>query len=398
MSNKFITQILGIKEKYIEIDHYEIVDSAFHVELSTKVRKVTCPRCKHKTKRVHSYRTQRIQGRLIEEKPVILSLRKRRYKCLECHATFYESLGLVDRYQRRTNTLNTQTLAYASENSFTMAARMCGLTPSSVLRLFDKMHIKQRVILPKVIAIDEFKGDADKERFQTIIVDVEKKEIIEILPDRRVKTIEEYFGNCDIGKVQTVVMDMSRVFKLAVQRAFGHPIIIVDRFHFIRQGYWALDRVRREVQKTFKKPDRLKSKRSKKLLWLAPEKLNDKGRERVKELLALHPDLAEAYRLKNALHNWFHTSDCYNVKEKLYEWFDEVKNSSIREFDSVVKTFKNWQTEILNAFIFSYNNGYIEGINNTTKVIKRMSYGIKSFERLRKKILYRQAIRSVALA
>lgn len=140
------------------------------------------------------------------------------------------------------------------------------------------------------------------------------------------------------------------------------------------------------------------SKRSKKLLWLAPEKLNDKGRERVKELLALHPDLAEAYRLKNALHNWFHTSDCYNVKEKLYEWFDEVKNSSIREFDSVVKTFKNWQTEILNAFIFSYNNGYIEGINNTTKVIKRMSYGIKSFERLRKKILYRQAIRSVALA
>src|SRR5699024_994772 len=93
MSNKFITQILGIKEKYIEIDHYEIVDSAFHVELSTKVRKVTCPRCKHKTKRVHSYRTQRIQGRLIEEKPVILSLRKRRYKCLECHATFMNLWG-----------------------------------------------------------------------------------------------------------------------------------------------------------------------------------------------------------------------------------------------------------------------------------------------------------------
>ncbi len=252
----------------------------------------------------------------------------------------------------------------------------------------------QRRVLPSVIAIDEFKGDAGNERFQTIIVDVEKKEIIEILPDRRVATIEEYFRNCDTGNVQIVVMDMSRAFKNAVERAFGNPMIIADRFHFMRQGYWALDRVRREVQNQLTKSERLLSKRSKKLLWLAPEKLNEKGKDRVNELLALHPDLAEAYRLKNALHQWFYTSNSSNVKEKLYEWFNTVKNSRIKAFDSVVKTFKNWQKEILNAFVYPYNNGYIEGVNNTTKVIKRMSYGIRSFERLRKKILCRQAIRS----
>jgi len=39
------------------------------------------------------------------------------------------------------------------------------------------------------------------------------------------------------------------------------------------------------------------------------------------------------------------------VKDKLYKWFKEVENSPIREFDVVVKTFKNWQMEILNAFI-----------------------------------------------
>ncbi len=396
MQEEFITQMLGIKEKYIEINHVEMIDNSFHIELSTKVRKVTCPKCKYKTRRVHSYRNQRIQGRLIEEKPVVLHLRKRRYKCSECSATFYESLALVDRYQRRTTSLNEQALAYASENSFTMAARMSGISTSSLLRLFDKRELPQRRVLPKVIAIDEFKGDAGNERFQTIIVDVEKKEIIEILPDRRVKTVEEYFRNCDTGNVQIVVMDMSRAFKYAVQRAFGNPLIIADRFHFMRQGYWALDRVRRDVQNNLKQADRLLSKRSKKLLWLAPEKLNEKGQKRVKELLGMHPDLAEAYRLKNAFHRWFHASNSSNVKENLYKWFEMVKNSFIRNFDSVVKTFKNWQTEILNAFVYSYNNGYIEGVNNTTKVIKRMSYGIKSFERLRKKILFRQAIRSVA--
>jgi len=396
MQKEFITQLLGIKEKYIEIDHVAVIENAFHIELSTKVRKVTCPKCKHKTRRVHSYRNQRIQGRLLEEKPVVLHLRKRRYKCMECCSTFYESLAIVDRYQRRTASLNAQALAYASENSFTMAARMCGITPSSLLRLFDKRELPQRRVLPKVIAIDEFKGDAGNERFQTIIVDVENKEIIEILPDRRVKTVEEYLRNCDTGNVQIVVMDMSRTFKYAVQRALGSPMIIADRFHFMRQGYWALDRVRRDVQNGFKKSDRLLTKRSKKLLWLAPERLDEKGQKRVKELLALHPDLKEAYRLKNALHQWFHSSNSSNVKEHLYEWFEMVENSPITAFDSVIKTFKNWQNEILNAFVYPYNNGYIEGVNNTTKVIKRMSYGIKSFERLRKKILFRQAIRSVA--
>lgn len=35
--------------------------------------------------------------------------------------------------------------------------------------------------------------------------------------------------------------------------------------------------------------------------------------------------------------------------------------------------------------MYPFNNGYIEGVNNTIKVLKRMSYGIKSFERLKRK-------------
>src|SRR5690625_6152116 len=91
-------------------------------------------------------------------------------------------------------------------------------------------------MLPKVIAIDEFKGDAGKERFQTIIVDVQQKEIIEILPDRRAETIEKYLISCDTSSVQIVVMDMSRAFKSAVQKAIGNPVIIADRFHLDRKS------------------------------------------------------------------------------------------------------------------------------------------------------------------
>src|SRR5699024_6579627 len=154
-----------------------------------------------------------------------LHLRKRRYKCINCGSTFYEPLSFVHRYQRRTTSLNEQALAYASENSFTMAGRMCGVSTPCLIRLFDKRKLPQRQVLPKVIAIDEFNGDEGKKRFKTSFVDVEKKEIIELLPVGRVKTEEEYFRNCDTGLVQTVVMNMSRAFKLAVQRSFISPVI-----------------------------------------------------------------------------------------------------------------------------------------------------------------------------
>lgn len=45
--------------------------------------------------------------------------------------------------------------------------------------------------------------------------------------------------------------------------------------------------------------------------------------------------------------------------------------------------------------MYPYNNGYIEGINNTIKILKRLSCGIKKFERMRKKIVGQQEVKLV---
>ena len=37
---------------------------------------------------------------------------------------------------------------------------------------------------------------------------------------------------------------------------------------------------------------------------------------------------------------------------------------------------QNWQKEILNSFAYNLHNGYIEGINNQTKIIKRATRAI----------------------
>ncbi len=70
-------------------------------------------------------------------------------------------------------------------------------------------------------------------------------------------------------------------------------------------------------------------------------------------------NLKEVYELKNALHDWFNQSNVQTVKENLEEWFQMVENSSLQTFDSIVKTFMNWNKD----------NGYIEG----SKITRRSS-------------------------
>jgi transposase len=49
--------------------------------------------------------------------------------------------------------------------------------------------------------------------------------------------------------------------------------------------------------------------------------------------------------------------------------------------------FRNWRSEILNYFDYHITNGFVEGKNNRIKVIKRMAYGYRNVDNLRRRIL-----------
>jgi transposase len=72
--------------------------------------------------------------------------------------------------------------------------------------------------LPRMIAIDEYKGDTKEGKYQLIIANGETKEPIDILPNRRKKTISNYLRKYG-AKVEIVVMDMSHSFKSAVKKS-----------------------------------------------------------------------------------------------------------------------------------------------------------------------------------
>lgn len=393
----------GLEEVYVK--KVECVDGCYHLHIECERKKHKCPSCGTYTQKIHDYRIQRIQHLKLFERKSLLFYRKRRYAC-PCGKRFYETNGFIQRYQRQSLEWNQALqLRIVKGTTFKDTAKIFFTSPTTVMRRFDvlaRTQVKEVEELPRVIAIDEYKGDTEKGKYQLIIANGETREPIDILPNRSKKTIEQYLRRKG-GKVQVVIMDMSYSFKAAVQKVLQKPVIVADRFHFSRYVYWAMDKVRRRVQTNFHEYDRKKGKRMRHIFYKGNEKLTEQETWLLDRYFKLSPELERAYRLKEAYRSWFTFS-----KEKGYQkpedmkrylslWYQQVQDENIPEFLDVLKTFQNWQSEILNSFTFGYSNGFLEGINNLTKVIKRNGFGFRRFDRFRGRVLLHHQFKEISL-
>lgn len=367
-----------------------------HLELERKPHR--CPSCKQVTDRVHDYRIQKIKHTNIFSRRTALFYRKRRYSCenKECGKRFYEDNTIVERYQRQSVEFNQSIgLELIHGKNFKDTASRFHTSSTTVMRRFDQISssmLEETKQLPEVIAIDEYKGDAGGEKYQTVIADPINRKPLEILKDRKKETLKKYLRKHG-DNVKVVVMDMSKSFKAAVDQALGKPVVVADRFHFCRYIYWALENVRRKEQNIFDDYDRKKCKRMKHVFYKHHEDLTDKQLWYLNYYLGKSDRLKTAYQLKEAYRLWFETAKklgphgLKKSKERLHQYYDLVKASGIEEFEKAIHTFQNWQKEIMNSFGYDLHNGFVEGINNQTKVIKRNAFGFKRFDRFRLKVL-----------
>lgn len=60
----------------------------------------------------------------------------------------------------------------------------------------------------------------------------------------------------------------------------------------------------------------------------------------------------------------------------------------IQEEIEYARRYRNWFQEILNSMDVPWTNGFIEGCNNKTKVLKRVCFGMRNFNHFRKRILF----------
>lgn len=184
-------------------------------------------------------------------------------------------------------------------------------------------------------------------------------------------------------------MDLSSLFRYVIKSSLPNAKIVADKFHTCRLANWALESVRKQVQKEFSDHRRKYFKKSRYLLLTRYKNLkSDRDKEQLANMLDVSEKLSHAYRLKELFYEVMDSSDSVEYVKRFKHWQEEVMKYDMKQFNKLLKTVIEWKNEIIAAISTGFSNGYVEGCNNRTKVLKRICYGIRKFKRMRNRILY----------
>lgn len=388
MHNYCINKLLNIEDIFVK----KIVHSHNSVKIfiETKASSQICPVCGVSTSRIHDYRSQQIKDLPFQTKHCYLVLRKRRYSC-SCGKRFFEKYSFLPKYFQRTSRL-TAFIADQLNNteSIKSIAVKSNVSATTVCRILDSISY-HRPPLKDSISIDEFRGNAKTGKYQCILVDPKKHKVLDILPDRTQQHLISYFRDIPRSeryRVKFFVCDMWQPYVDLAYAYFPNAQVIIDKYHFIRQVTWAIENVRKRLQKTMTASLRKYYKRSHKLILSRYKNLKDENKNACDLMLQYNDDLRLAHYLKEKFYSICQETKYSVQRTAFWDWIKEAETSCIPEFESCASTYRHWSKEILNAFKYGLTNGPTEGFNNKIKVLKRISYGIQNFERFRTRILH----------
>lgn len=118
-------------------------------------------------------------------------------------------------------------------------------------------------------------------------------------------------------------------------------------------------------------------------LGISDLKISVKKQELLKKYLKENPDIKKIIDLKTEFKIAIESQDI----NKLLKWLDKNKESKFERVKSFVKVIESDLDAVLNACLYPYSNGVVEGLNCLIKKEKRTMFGRCSFELLRKKLL-----------
>ena len=415
MENKeAILSLLNLDYQSIqELESYKtsICEKDKKILFKIKLKKIkhTCPNCFITTDVIHDYRKRILKTYSNSDKEVLLEYSQRRYLCKHCGKKFIENNNIVNKFSKLTIqlinkihkdlTISTDVKRIALNNNVSSA---------TINRLLDKFH--KNVSLPSVLSLDEIKFRKRLPKYSLVIYDNNKKELNNLVDDRRYNSIKNYFSSFSLEerlKVKIVSIDLWDTYYNISKELFPNADIVADKFHYTRHITWALRNIRiREMNKEkFNSITYKILKKNWRLIETKPTHLNGycfnilrntitSKIDFINDIKVISKDLDEAIGL---YHFYFNNSYQMSSKEQaetfIDTWLDKLKNSNLVEFNNLYTTFNNWKTEIINSLILKdndgkpYTNGRIEGFNNKIKLLNRIGYGYRNIKRFTTRLL-----------
>ena len=209
------------------------------VELEANSHETTCPLCHQKTTKVHSWYRRSLADLPWADVPVSISLKVRRFFCCNADCArliFCERLPKVaPAWARRT-----ERLAEAQRGIGLALGGAAGARLAAALKMQAGIDLVLTLIrrgcptvasAPRVLGVDDWalrKG----QRYGTILVDLERGTIVDLLADRSAETLTEWLKTHP--GVEIVTRDRSQTYAEAIQAGAPAAVQVADRWHLLK--------------------------------------------------------------------------------------------------------------------------------------------------------------------
>lgn len=363
-----------------------------------------CRQCGREIRKRHGYdEWATIRHLPVFGRPSYLRYRPRRYQCMECegHPTTTQRLEWRESDSPHSMAYDDHLLLQLVNSTVEDVSIKEGVAYDCVLGVLER-RISANVdwgqyVALGVMGLDEIALKKGQRNF-VVIVTARLAEgrvvILAVLPDRQKDSVVEFLRSIPERlkqTIHTVCCDMYEGFTEAVREELSRARIVIDRFHVARAYRESLDDLRKqELGRLKKELPATEYKQLKGSMWALRKKPSDLTTEErclIRLLFRYSPKLKQAYDLQQQLTAIFdqHISPI-SAKTKIRAWIQRVARSELRCFDQFINTLRRWWQEIINYFVNRDNSGFVEGLNNKLKVLKRRCYGLFNLKHLFQRI------------